>query len=68
MFDIRSLTWDEWSYPELLFTLRTNLAEDSGAVQKASINLHRDDLDISGGISSRHAQNPLSVSERKHSQ
>ena len=35
MFDIRSLTWDEWSYPELLFTLRTTLAEDSGAVRKA---------------------------------
>ena len=38
MFDIRSLTWDEWSYPEGVIlpiaTLGTIRPEDSGAAQK----------------------------------
>ena len=39
VFDIRSLTWDEWSYPEGMIlpivTLGTIRPEDSGAVQNA---------------------------------
>ena len=40
MFDIRSLTWDEWSYPEgvilPIVTLGSIRPKDSGAVQNAT--------------------------------
>ena len=40
VFDIRSLTWDEWSYPEGVIppiaTLGTIRPEDSGAAQNAT--------------------------------
>ena len=40
VFDIRSLTWDEWSYPEgvilPIVTLGTIRPEDSGAAQNAT--------------------------------
>ena len=40
VFDIRSLTWDEWSYPEgvilLIVTLRTIRPEDSAAERNAT--------------------------------
>ena len=40
MFDIRSLTWDEWSYPEgvilPIVTLGTIRPEDSGAALNAT--------------------------------
>ena len=72
-----SVMWDEWSYPEgvilPIVTLGTIRPEDSGAAQMPqsfSIKLHRETqvsgrLAISGGISPRHAQNPLSGERRK---
>ena len=40
VFDIRSLTWDEWSYPKgvmlLIVTLGTIRPEDSGAARNAT--------------------------------
>ena len=77
MFDIRSLTWDEWSYPEgvilPIVTLGTIRHEDSGAARNATsfiIKLYSETqvsgrLGMSGGISPRHAQNPLSGERRK---
>ena len=77
MFDIRSLTWDEWSYPEgvilPIVTLGTIRPEDSGAARNATsfiIKLYSETqvsgrLGMSGGISPRHAQNPLSGVRRK---
>ena len=77
MFDIRSLTWDEWSYPEgvilPIVTLGTIRPEDSGAARNATsfiIKLYSETqvsgrLGMSGGISPRHAQNPLSGERRK---
>ena len=77
MFDIRSLTWDEWSYPEgvilPIVTLGTIRPEDSGAARNATsfiIKLYSETqvsgrLGLSGGISPRHAQNPLSGERRK---
>ena len=75
VFDIRSLTWDEWSYPEgvilPIVTLGTIRPEDSVAVrmpQSFSIKLHSEiqvsgRLGMSGGRSPRHA--PLSRERRK---
>ena len=77
MFDIRSLTWDEWSYPEgvilPIVTLGTIRPEDNGAARNATsfiIKLYSETqvsgrLGMSGGISPRHAQNPLSGERRK---
>ena len=77
VFDIRSLTWDEWSYPEgvilPIVTLGTIRPEDSGAARNATsfiIKLYSETqvsgrLGMSGGISPRHAQNPLSGERRK---
>ena len=79
MFDIRSLTWDEWSYPEgvilPIVTLGTIRHEDSGAAlrempQSFIIKLYSETqvsgrLGMSGGISPRHAQNPLSGEQRR---
>ena len=77
MFDIRSLTWDEWSYPEGIIlpivTMGTIRPEDSGAAQMPrsfSIKLHSETqvsgrLGMSEGRSPRHAQNPLSGERRK---
>ena len=43
--DIRSLTWDEWSYPEGVIlpiaTLGTIRSEDSGAAQNATEFHHK---------------------------
>ena len=77
VFDIRSLTWDEWSYLEgvilPIVTLGTIRPEDSGAAQMPLsfiIKLYSETqvsgrLGMSGGISPRHAQNPLSGERRK---
>ena len=44
VFDIRSLTWDEWSYPEgvilSIVTLGTIRPEDSGAARNAMVFQH----------------------------
>ena len=73
-----SLTWDEWSYPEgvilPIVTLGTIRPEDSGASAKchrfSALNCTGKTqvsgrLAISGGISPRHAQNPLSGGRKK---
>ena len=75
MFDIRSLTWDEWSYPEgvilpnivTLGTIHPRIAELRKMPQSFSIKLHRESssLRLSEGISPRHAQNPLLGERRK---
>ena len=61
VFDLRSLTWDEWDYPEGVILPIVNLGtirpEDSGCF---SIKLHRETqvsgrLGMSGGRSPRHA-------------
>ena len=56
MFDIRSLTWDEWSHPEgvilPIVTLGTIRPEDSGAARNAtefSIKLHSE-TQVSGRL------------------
>ena len=75
MFDIRSLTWDEWSYPEgvilPIITLGLSdprIAELREMSQGFSIKLHSETqvsgrLSMSEGWSPRHAQNPLSVEQ-----
>ena len=77
MFDIRFLTWDEWSYPEgvILPTVTLGLSDPRIAElrempQSFSIKLHSETqvsgrLGMSGGISPRHAQSPLSGERRK---
>ena len=73
MFDIRSLTWDEWSYPEgvlLWGQSDPRIAELREMPQSFSIKLHSKTqvsgrLGMSWGISPRHAQNPLSNERRK---
>ena len=77
MFDIRSLTWDEWSYPEgvilpivTLGTIRPEVAELRKMPQSFIIKLYSETqvsgrLGMSGGISPRHAQNTLSGERRK---
>ena len=77
MFDIRSLTWDKWSYPEGVILPIVNLGpirpEDSELrkmPQSFIIKLYSETqvsgrLGMSGGISPRHAQNPLSGERRK---
>ena len=74
VFDIRSLTWDEWSYPEgvilPIVTLGTIRPEDSGAARNATAEFHSETqvtsrLGMSGGGSPRHAQIPLSGERRK---
>ena len=71
MFDIRSLTWDEWSFPEgvilPIVTLWTIEPEDSGvsALNCTGKTQVSGRLGMSGGISPRHAQNPLSGERRK---
>ena len=77
MFDIRSLTWDEWSYPEgVILPIVTlglsdpRIAELREMPQSFIIKLYSETqvsgrLGMSGGISPRHAQNPLSGERRK---
>ena len=77
MFDIRSLTWDEWSHPEgVILPIVTlglsdpRIAELREMPQSFSFKLHSETqisgrLGMSGGISPRHAQNPLSAERRK---
>ena len=77
MFDIRSLTWDEWSYPEgVILPIATlglsdqRIAELRKVPQSFIIKLYSETqvsgrLGMSGGISPRHAQNPLSGEGRK---
>ena len=77
MFDIRSLLWDEWSYPEgVILPIVTSgiiRPEDSGAAhmpQSFSIKLHSETqvsgrLSMSGARSPGHAKNPLCGEQRK---
>ena len=77
MFDIRSLTWDEWSYPEgVILPIVTlglsdpRIGELREMPQSFIIKLYSETqvsgrLGMSGGISPRHAQNPLSGERRK---
>ena len=66
VFDIRSLTWDEWSFPEgvilPIVTLWTIRPEDSGVsalncTGKSQVSVR---LGMSGGISPRHTHHALS--------
>ena len=63
MFDIRSLTWDEWSYPEGVILPARNAT--SFIIKLYSETQVSGRLGMSGGISPRHAQNPLSGERRK---
>ena len=78
MFDIRSLTWDEfgvtqreWSFLLLLWGISDpRIAEMREMPQSFSFKLHSETqisgrLGMSVGISPRHAQNPLSGERRK---
>ena len=60
MFDIRSLTWDEWSYSEGIIlsvvTLGTIRPEDSGAARDATEFQYS--IAQRNPRSPRHAQNP----------
>ena len=63
MFDIRSLTWDEWSYPGGVILPIVTLG--SIIIKLYSETQVSGRLGMSGGISPRHAQNPLSGEQRK---
>ena len=77
VFDIRSLTLDEWSYSERIIppivnlgTIRSRMAGLCIMPQSFSIRLHSETqvsgrLGMFGGRSTRHGQNPLSGERRK---